>query len=201
MDNQDKIEERKRSNGRFLSAFDYTKKCLGMTQEELAKKMGKNGSLISDYRSGKKRVSRETMLELTKVTRNGLSLDYMLGLSNHMIGDATDESCGSQQMQAMPYSEYDDFEQRIAYQEKDVVEMTPVEDNVGEDMVDDSELIDAPPPSYEEFESNEENIDDNEFETENGETEENNTLSGFVLVILKFFNSDICLLLFIKLLK
>jgi len=55
----------------------------------------------------------------------------------------------------------------ITKNKTNTVENTPVEDNVVEDIVDDSELFDAPPPSDEEIEDDEENIDDSEVETNN----------------------------------
>jgi transcriptional regulator with XRE-family HTH domain len=74
MDENEKIEERKRENGRFLSAFKYMMKANGLTQDELAKRMGKSSSLISDYKSGKKRVSEDTSSWLLHRLSFGLSL-------------------------------------------------------------------------------------------------------------------------------
>lgn len=85
MDENEKIEERKRENGRFLSAFKYMMKANGLTQDELAKRMGKSSSLISDYKSGKKKVSEDTMRELALISGSKLNLNYMLGYSDYIL--------------------------------------------------------------------------------------------------------------------
>ena len=85
MDKNDKIEDKKRSNGRFLSAFAYLMKSKHLNQGELAKMLGSNSSLISDYKSGKKRASEETMNALARVSGGRLNVDYMLGDSDYML--------------------------------------------------------------------------------------------------------------------
>lgn len=85
MEEKEKMEIRKRENGRFLYAFNYTMKAKNLTQAQLAKKMGKNSSLISDYKSGKKKVTEDTMNELYIASGCKLNVNYMLGFSNYIL--------------------------------------------------------------------------------------------------------------------
>jgi len=85
MGNNAKIEDRKRCNERFLESFDYWAMVKNLKQTVLAQKMGHHSSLISSYRAGTKRVSRDVMMDLVNVSEGKLNLDYMLGLSEYRL--------------------------------------------------------------------------------------------------------------------
>lgn len=85
MGNNAKIEDRKRCNERFLESFDYWAMMKNLKQIVLAQKMGHHSSLISSYRAGTKRVSRDVMMDLVNVSEGALNLDYMLGLSEYRL--------------------------------------------------------------------------------------------------------------------
>ena len=85
MENFNRIEEKKKHNERFLTSFKWMKERLNITQDELAKRIGINSPLISEYKGGRKRVSLETMESLVRVSKGKLSLAYMQHLSDYML--------------------------------------------------------------------------------------------------------------------
>ena len=92
MENFNRIEEKKKHNERFLTSFKWMKERLNITQDELAKRIGINSPLISEYKGGRKRVSLETMESLVRLSKGKLSLAYMQHLSDYMLlANAPDE--------------------------------------------------------------------------------------------------------------
>ena len=92
MDNINIIEDKKRHNAPFLSSFRWMTERYHLTQKDLAKLIGLNSPLISEYKSGKKRVSVDTMEALVRASGGKLSLAYMQGLSGYMLlANAPDE--------------------------------------------------------------------------------------------------------------
>lgn len=85
MAENEKIQERKQWNAPFLRAFDYVAGKLQLNQTELAKKLQTNGSLISSYRSGKRRVSEEMMERLLRASNCRLYMPYLKGESAYML--------------------------------------------------------------------------------------------------------------------
>lgn len=85
MDKDEKIIERQQHNAPFLAAFKYMMNELDVSQKDLAAKIGINAPLISQYKRGTKKVSKNTMAELCRVSKGRLNLNYMLGLSNYMM--------------------------------------------------------------------------------------------------------------------
>ena len=85
MDNINRIKDKQVYNERFLSSFAWMMKKMQVTQAVLAKQIGINSPLISEYKSGRKRVSLETMEALARVSDGKLSVPYMQGLSDYML--------------------------------------------------------------------------------------------------------------------
>lgn len=85
MDKDEKIIERQQHNAPFLAAFKYMMNELDVSQKDLAAKIGINAPLISQYKRGTKKVSKNTMAELCCISKGRLNLNYMLGLSNYMM--------------------------------------------------------------------------------------------------------------------
>lgn len=87
MDKKDKIQERKELNKPFMTAFDWIRGQNGLTQEDFAKQMSTNGSLISLYRNGKKLVGKDMKIRLAKFFGGRLNMPYLDGLSPYMLTD------------------------------------------------------------------------------------------------------------------
>lgn len=85
MDLLTKINENKYSNERFLRAFDYLCGLNGVTAGQLAKMIGTNGSLISAYRSGKKKASDDMMDRLLRASQGKIYRRYLTGHSDFML--------------------------------------------------------------------------------------------------------------------
>ena len=85
MNKNEKIEERKQWNKRFLAAFDFLAKKMEVTQGRLAEMLESNGSLISAYKSGVKRASEDIMQRLVDASDGELNINYMLWLSDYML--------------------------------------------------------------------------------------------------------------------
>lgn len=80
-----KFEEKKLHNAPFLTAFGHFMIKMGKTQKELAEMIGCTSPQISDYRSGKKRVSSDTMDGLIQASGGKIYKNYLLGLSPYML--------------------------------------------------------------------------------------------------------------------
>ena len=85
MDNINRIKDNKLYNERFIASFKWMMKKMNVTQAVLAKQIGINSPLISEYKSGRKRVSLETMEALARVSGGKLSVPYMQRLSDYML--------------------------------------------------------------------------------------------------------------------
>ena len=81
----EKIEERKRYNEPFLRAFICLANELKITQGELAKNIGTNGSLISEYKAGRKKVGEDMMSRLGLAFKGRLNINYLHGNSQYML--------------------------------------------------------------------------------------------------------------------
>ena len=81
-----RIEEKKKFNKPFLTAFDYLAKIKTKgNQGEMAKLIGTSSPHVSDWRAGKKRVSEEMMMSLSRVSGGKLNIHYMKGESQYML--------------------------------------------------------------------------------------------------------------------
>lgn len=87
MDKKDKIQERKELNKPFITAFDWIREQKGLTQDEFAKVINTNGSLVSLYRNGKKLVGPDMKMRLARQFGGRLYLPYLDGLSPYMLVD------------------------------------------------------------------------------------------------------------------
>ena len=85
MDKINRIEEKKSYNERFIASFNWMMRKMNITQAELAKLIGINSPMVSEYKSGRKRVSLDTMCSLIRVSQGELSLAYMQGLTDYML--------------------------------------------------------------------------------------------------------------------
>lgn len=81
----DRIEERKTRNKPFMTAFDWLREQRHLTQAELAKEMGTNGSLISLYRNGTKLAGPDIKQRLCQAFGGTLYIPYLDGLSPYML--------------------------------------------------------------------------------------------------------------------
>jgi transcriptional regulator with XRE-family HTH domain len=80
-----RIEERMRLNKPFITAFDYLKDSEGLTQDETAKRLGTNSSLISLYRKGKKLAGKDIKTRLGIAFGGRLYMPYLDGVSPYML--------------------------------------------------------------------------------------------------------------------
>lgn len=85
MAKEGKIEERIRLNAPFIRAFDWLRAQRHCTQEEMAKQLESNGSLISMYRNGKKLAGEDIKGRLAIAFGGRLYMPYLKGLSPYML--------------------------------------------------------------------------------------------------------------------
>lgn len=86
MGEREKFEENKLYNKPFLTAFDYFAKILANgSQAGMAELIHTKSSRISEFRSGKKRVSEDTMYALNDATGGKIFKEYLLGNSQVML--------------------------------------------------------------------------------------------------------------------
>lgn len=80
-----KQDEIKQENERFLRAFEYIRKSKGLTQAQFAEILGTNSSLISLYKSGKKRVGNDIINRLLMASSGVIYRRYITGQSDYML--------------------------------------------------------------------------------------------------------------------
>ena len=80
-----KQDEIKQANERFLRAFEYLRKRKGLTQAQFSKILGTNSSLISLYKSGKKRVGDDIIDRLLMASKGKIYRRYITGQSDYML--------------------------------------------------------------------------------------------------------------------
>lgn len=85
MEKESKIDERTRLNAPFIRAFDWLRSQRHLTQEEMAKELESNGSLISLYRSGKKLAGEDIKRRLAGAFEGKLYMPFLDGLSPYML--------------------------------------------------------------------------------------------------------------------
>lgn len=85
MAKEGKIEERIRLNAPFIRAFDWLRAQRHWTQEEMAKQLESNGSLISMYRNGKKLAGEDIKGRLARAFGGRLYMPFLDGLSPYML--------------------------------------------------------------------------------------------------------------------
>lgn len=85
MTKEGKIEERIRLNAPFIRAFDWLRAQRHWTQEEMAKQLESNGSLISMYRNGKKLAGDDIKGRLAVAFGGRLYMPFLDGLSPYML--------------------------------------------------------------------------------------------------------------------
>ncbi len=84
MDKMDKIEERKRLNAPFTTAFDWICQTNKLTQQALATQLLTSGSLISFYRNGRKLAGADIKDRLVQEYPH-LFRPYLDGISPYML--------------------------------------------------------------------------------------------------------------------
>lgn len=85
MAKEGKIEERIRLNAPFIRAFDWLRTQRHLTQDEMAKQLESNGSLISMYRNGKKLAGDDIKGRLAGAFGGRLYMPFLDGLSPYML--------------------------------------------------------------------------------------------------------------------
>lgn len=85
MSKEGKIEERIRMNAPFIRAFDWLRTQRHLTQDEMAKQLESNGSLISMYRKGKKLAGEDIKGRLARAFGGSLYMPFLDGLSPYML--------------------------------------------------------------------------------------------------------------------
>jgi len=85
MSKEGKIEERIRLNAPFIRAFDWLRTQRHLTQDEMAKQLESNGSLISMYRNGKKLAGDDIKGRLARAFGGRLYMPFLDGLSPYML--------------------------------------------------------------------------------------------------------------------
>lgn len=112
MDENERFEEKKKYNAPFLKAFDFLAKEKNMTDGQLAKFIGTNGSYISDLRNGKKRAGAEIHQKLGVAFGGRLYMKYLTGESSIMLLEnvSDEEIQENQEREFNP--DYDALQQR-----------------------------------------------------------------------------------------
>ena len=85
MAKEGKIEERIRLNAPFIRAFDWLRTQRHLTQDEMAKQLESNGSLISMYRNGRKLAGEDIKGRLARAFGGNLYMPFLDGLSPYML--------------------------------------------------------------------------------------------------------------------
>jgi len=85
MAKEGKIEERIQLNAPFIRAFDWLRTQQHLTQDEMAKQLESNGSLISMYRNGKKLAGDDIKGRLARSFGGHLYMPFLDGLSPYML--------------------------------------------------------------------------------------------------------------------
>lgn len=85
MAKEGKIEERIRLNAPFIRAFDWLRTQRHLTQDEMAKQLQSNGSLISMYRNGKKLAGDDIKGRLARAFGGHLYMPFLDGYSPYML--------------------------------------------------------------------------------------------------------------------
>lgn len=85
MAKEGKIEERTKLNAPFIRAFDWLRTQRHITQDEMAKELETNGSLISMYRNGKKLAGEDIKRRLAGAFGGRIYMPFLDGLSPYML--------------------------------------------------------------------------------------------------------------------
>lgn len=85
MDNTARLEDNKAWNAHFLRAFKHLQKELNLNQAQVANLLGTNSSNICDYKSGKKRASKDIMQRLGAQYGGRLYMKYLTNESEYML--------------------------------------------------------------------------------------------------------------------
>ena len=125
-----KLEERKKENAPFLSAFEYVRTMLGLTKGKLCELLNVKASRLSEWNKGEKPVPEPVKYDIVSISIEKkigqISIDYLDGYTNIMLLDniPDDELAEIKMRRSNP-----DYEQMKARREskwKEVESMTNV---------------------------------------------------------------------------
>ena len=85
MEEKEKFEANKKSNGPFLRALAVLMKEKGINQAQIAELLKTKSGTFSDYKNGKKRASQEMYDRLARAFDGRLNIHYLTGESEYMM--------------------------------------------------------------------------------------------------------------------
>jgi hypothetical protein len=130
MESNEKLEERKRNNAPFLTAFEHVRKLLDLTKGEMCKQLNVKASRFSEWDKGEKPVPEPVKCALVdlSVHRNvgQISMDYLDGYTDIMLlaNIPDDELAEIKMRRSNP--DYDQLKARRESKWKEVEEMMNV---------------------------------------------------------------------------
>lgn len=130
MESNQKIEERKRNNAPFLTAFEHLRKLLALTKGEMCKLLNIKASRLSEWDKGEKPVPEPVKYALVDLSVQKdigqISIDYLDGYTDIMLlaNIPDDELAEIKMRRSNP--DYDQLKARRESKWKDVEEMMNV---------------------------------------------------------------------------
>ena len=89
MESNEKLEERKRNNAPFLTAFEHVRKLLSLTKGEMCKQLNVKASRLSEWDKGEKAVPETVKCALVDLSAHRnigqINMDYLDGYTDIML--------------------------------------------------------------------------------------------------------------------
>lgn len=130
MESNEKLEERKRNNAPFLTAFEHVRKLLNLTKGEMCKMLDVKASRLSEWDKGEKPVPEPVKCALVDLSAHRnigqISMDYLDGYTDIMLlpNIPDDELAEIKMRRSNP--DYDKLKARRESKWKEVEEMMNV---------------------------------------------------------------------------
>lgn len=131
MESDEKLEERKRNNAPFLTAFEHVRKLLNLTKGEMCKMLDVKASRFSEWDKGEKPVPKPVKCALVDLSAHRnigqISMDYLDGYTDIMLlpNIPDDELAEIKMRRSNP--DYDKLKARRESKWKEVDEMMNVQ--------------------------------------------------------------------------
>jgi len=131
MESNEKLEERKRNNAPFLTAFEHVRKLLSLTKGEMCKQLNVKASRLSEWDKGEKPVPETVKCALVDLSAHRnigqISMDYLDGYTDIMLlsNIPDDELAEIKMRRSNP--DYDQLKTRRESKWKEVEEMMNVQ--------------------------------------------------------------------------
>jgi hypothetical protein len=130
MESNEKLEERKRNNAPFLTAFEHVRKLLSLTKGEMCKLLNVKASRLSEWDKGEKPVPETVKCALVDLSAHRnigqISMDYLDGYTGIMLlaNIPDDELAEIKMRRSNP--DYDQLKARRESKWKEIEEMMNV---------------------------------------------------------------------------